>query len=156
MTLVKTIRQPSSLVLAMKTSGGIYARDALLQAAETIRGARAENLVGQAELLAQMQAWKSQGLYADANWQDLYEYSSGLISICDPDVDTHVVRCARMLCEYVGRTSGADRRKAVGELFISTLITLSDRAANAEVRDEVLNALEALVPQLEPGRDVLL
>jgi hypothetical protein len=146
MKMVKTIRKASSLVLAMKAGGGIHVRTALLRAAEVVRGARAENLRGQADLLAQMQAWKALDQPSEASWQDLYESSSGLISICDPQEDVHLLRCARLLCEYVSRTSTKDRRKAIGDLFISTLSALGDQATRAEVRAEVLAAFEALIP----------
>jgi hypothetical protein len=146
MKMVKTIRKASSLVLAMRAGGGIHVRTALLRAADVVRGARAENLRGQADLLTQMQAWKALDQPSEASWQDLYESSSGLISICDPEEDVHLLRCARLLCEYVSRTSTKDRRKAIGDLFISTLSALGDQATRAEVRAEVLAAFEALIP----------
>lgn len=147
MSVVRVINKASSLVKAMRESGGIYARTALERAEQTVRAARAENLHSQAEMLAQMRTWKAQGLQDDAGWQDLYECSAGLISVCDPDEDVHLLRCARLLCEYVSRTSGQDRRKAVGDLFISTLSMLGDQATNAEVRTEVLSAFEGLIPR---------
>lgn len=147
MSVVRIINKASSLVVAMRAAGGIYARTALEQAEQTVRAARAGNLHSQAEMLAQMRTWKARGLQDDAGWQDLYECSAGLISVCDPDEDVHLLRCARLLCEYVSRTSGQDRRKAVGDLFISTLSVLGDQATNAEVRTEVLGAFEALIPR---------
>ncbi|MBU4435147.1 MAG: hypothetical protein KKC14_12105 [Alphaproteobacteria bacterium] len=147
MTVVRTIHKASSLVLAMRAAGGIHARTALDQAEQTVRAARAENLHGQAELFAQMRNWKATSLHNDATWLDLYECSSGLISICDPDEDVHLLRCARLLCEYVARTAEGERRKVIGDLFISTLSVLGDQANKAEVRTEVLGAFEALIPQ---------
>ena len=147
MKMVKTIRKASSLVLAMRAAGGIHVRTALLRAAEAVRGARAENLRAQADLLAQMQTWRAQDHPSEADWQDLYDSSSGLISVCDPQEDIHLLRCARLLCEYVSRTSAKDRRKAVGDLFISTLSALGDQSTRAEVRAQVLAAFEALIPR---------
>ncbi len=146
MKVVRTIRKASSLVQAMRAAGGIHVRTALLRAAEAVRGARPENLRNQAELLAHMQTWKALEDPSEANWQDLYESSSGLISVCDPQEDIHLLRCARLLCEYVSRTSTNDRRKAVGDLFISTLSALGDQATRADVRAEVLAAFEVLIP----------
>jgi len=147
MSVVRVINKASSLVQAMRAAGGIYARTALEQAERAVRAARAENLNSQDEMLAQMRTWKAQSLQDEAGWQDLYECSAALISVCDPDEDVHLLRCARLLCEYVSRTSGQDRRKAVGDLFISTLSVLGDQATKAEVRTEVLGAFEALIPR---------
>lgn len=147
MSVVRIIQQASSLVLAMRAAGGIHAHTALEQAEQTVRAARSENLGSQAEMFAQMRIWKARSLQDDASWLELYECSSGLISVCDPDQDIHLLRCARLLCEYVARTSGQDRRKAVGDLFISTLSVLGDQATNDEVRTEVLSGFEALIPR---------
>lgn len=147
MKMVKTIRKASSLALAMRKAGGIHVRTALLRAAEAVKGARTENLLGQADLLSQMQAWKALDHPSEASWEDLYEHSSGLIAISDPKEDIHLLRCARLLCEYVARTAASDRRKAVGDLFVSTLSALGDQTTRAEVRAQVLTAFEALIPR---------
>jgi hypothetical protein len=147
MSVVRVINKASSLVKAMRASGGIYARTALEQAEQAVRAARSENLHSQAEMFAQMRTWKARNQHDDATWLELYECSSALISVCDPEEDVHLLRCARLLCEYVSRTSEQDRRKAVGDLFISTLSVLGDQATNDEVRTEVLSAFEALIPR---------
>lgn len=133
------------LMQIMKAAGGIHARTALEQARATLASTRGDNLLAIAAALAEISAWRALTAPDAGDWSRLYDASSNIISLSDPDDDVHLVRAARLLCEYVDRTPDALRSAAIGVLFINTMKAMASQEVDEAARAEVMRRLEQLI-----------
>ena len=145
MTAVRTIRKKPLLMQIMKAAGGIHARTALEQARAALASTRGDNILAIAAALADISAWRALMTPDAEDWVRLYEASSNIISLSDPDDDIHLVRAARLLCEYVDRTPVSLRSAAIGVLFINTLKAMASQEVDEAARAEVMRQLEQLI-----------
>lgn len=145
MTAVRTIRKQTPLMRIMKAAGGLHARTALEQARAVMASTRDENVIAMAAVLVRMSDWRALAAPDDADWRQLYEAGSEVISLCDPDEDIHLVRAARLLCEYVDRTRTSLRNAAIGVLFINTMRAVASQEVDEATRAEVMRQLEGLI-----------
>jgi len=144
-SLVRTIRKQPLLAQIMQTAGGVHARTALEQARAVIASTRGENIDAIGAALTRMGEWRALAAPGEDDWNQLFEASSSVISLCDPDEDVHLVRAARLLCDYINRTRAASRSAAIGGLFISTMKSVASQEADEAARAEVMRRLEDLI-----------
>jgi len=147
MSMVRTIRKPPLLMQIMKAAGGVHARTALAKAYAVMKSARAAHVVAIAELLVRLGAWRDLAAPSEADWAALREAGAEIIGLCDAEEDAHLLRAARLLCEYVDRTGGAPRAAAIGVLFINTMKAVATRDVDDAAQAEVMRGLEALIPR---------
>ena len=145
MSTVRTIRKQPLLAQIMKAAGGLHARTALQQAQATMASARDENLCAIAAALTQIGEWRGLATPTESDWNRLFEASSSVIALCDPQEDVHLVRAARLLCDYVNRTQTALRSAGIGALFISTMKAVAAQDVDEAARAEVMPRLEDLI-----------
>lgn len=145
MTAIRTIRKKPMLMQIMKAAGGIHARTALEQARAAMASTRGDNILAIAAALAEIGAWRAITTPDTADWSRLYDASSSVISLCDPDDDIHLVRAARLLCEYVDRTPVTLRSAVIGVLFINTMKAVASQEVDEAARAEVMRQLEQLI-----------
>lgn len=145
MSTVRTIRKQPLLAQIMKAAGGVHARTALEQARAAVASTRDENICAIAAALTRMGEWRDLAAPTPQDWAVLFDTSSSIISLCDPREDVHLVRAARLLCEYVDRTQTAQRSAAIGALFISTMKAVAAQDVDEAARTEVMRRLEALI-----------
>jgi hypothetical protein len=142
---VRTIRKPPALAGIMKAAGGLYARTALLQAREVMEATRAEHRSDITKALQQMTAWRDLSAASDADWMALREAAAEIIALCDPEAQDHLLRTARLLCEYVDRPDPRRRQRQAALVFIDALRVIDAPNANTATREVVMAELEALV-----------
>lgn len=145
MTAVRTIRKKPLLMQIMKAAGGIHARTALEQARAAMASTRGENILAIAAALTEIGEWRALAAPDEQDWSRLYAASSNVISLCDPEEDLHLVRAARLLCEYVDRTPMSLRGAAIGVLFINTMKAMASQEVDEAARAEVMRRLERLI-----------
>lgn len=146
MSSVRTIRQLPRLSRLMKAEGGVHARTALDHAKSVLAANRAANLISIDETLDRMGEWRALPAPSATDWRALQDASAGIIGLCDPEADVHLLRAARLLCEYIDRASQEKWSKNVGALFINTLKAVAAQDADLATRSAVLRGLEALIP----------
>ncbi|MDI1365250.1 MAG: hypothetical protein PSX79_10340, partial [bacterium] len=105
MSVIRTLRKPPLLTQIMQASGGVHARAALA--------------IAMAEVLTRLGAWRALTAPARADWDVLSDACAEIIGPCDPEDDTHLLRAAQLLCDYVDRTRDGPRAAAIGVLFIN-------------------------------------
>lgn len=145
MSGVRKIRKQPLLMQIMKAAGGLHARTALQRARAAMRSARGDNVVAIAVVLARMAEWRDLPDPGLADWEALYAAGSEVISLCDPDDDAHLVRAARMLCDYIDAAPSGPRHAKVAALFINTMKAVACNDVDAAARAEVLRELEGLI-----------
>lgn len=147
MSAVRTIRKPPRLSQLVKASGGVYAQTALLNARAAQEANRDTYLKAITDALVWMGEWRGLTAPSESDWQSLHEASASVIELCDPEADAHLLRAARLLCEYIDRSRDRRWSREIGALYINTLKALGDQGHDVATRNAVLAALEALVPK---------
>ena len=145
MSVIRIIRKPPLLMQIMQASGGLHARAALEQARAVMRSSRTANVIAMADVLTRLGAWRALTAPARADWDVLSDACAEIIGLCDPEDDAHLLRAARLLCEYVDRTREAPRAAAIGVLFINTMKAVAAQDVDEAARIAVMGGLEALV-----------
>lgn len=145
MSVIRTIRKPPLLTQIMQASGGVHARAALEQARAVLRSSRAAHVIAMAEVLSRLGDWRALTAPARADWDVLNDACAEIIGLCDPEDDAHLLRAARLLCDYVDRTRDGPRAAAIGVLFINTMKAVAAQDVDEAARSAVMGGLEALV-----------